>query len=189
MAFPNAIPSVLAALLVIGAPLMADPASQDGLQSKATAEEKLKTADYLVGTWTCAHTVGTFSGTYKTSFSKVLGDRWLQQTYEFPAQTTAGRNEPASTAVALMGYDERRQTWVRFFANSGGQYFPIRMTDTGSGWAWKYSTFFTRTTPETPGADATLTRKSATEYSIDGPTYPQGGAIVTEHHACRKVSG
>ena len=172
-------------LLVMAAPARSDPAPQD----RSTAEQKLESVDYLIGTWNCAHTVGTFSGTYKTTFAKVLGGRWLQQTYDFPAQKAAGRNEPASTAVALMGYDERRQAWVRFFANSGGQYFPIRMTDTGSGWAWKYSTFFTRTTPETPDPDATLTRKSATEFVIDGPTYPQNGTVVTEHHVCRKAQG
>jgi hypothetical protein len=165
-------------LSVLAAPVQSNPAPQE-----------LTTVDYLVGTWNCAHTVGTFSGTYRTTYAKVLGGNWLQQTYDFPAQTAKGRNDPASTAVALMGYDERRQTWVRFFANSGGQYFPIRMTDTGNGWSWKYSTFFTRTTPETPQADATFTRKSDAEYTIDGPTYPQEGTIVTEHHVCKKAGG
>lgn len=153
------------------------------------APQQQSMADYLIGTWACAHTVGTFSGTYRTNYSRVLGGRWLQQTYDFPAQKSAGRNEPASTAVALMGFDERRQTWVRFFANSGGQYFPIRMTDTATGWSWKYSTFFTRTTAETPGADATVTRKSNSEYVIDGPSYSQNGNQVTEHHVCRRTSG
>jgi len=175
----------VAMLSIFAAPLTAEPA----LQQKATAEQELQSADYLIGTWDCAHRVGTFSGTYRTSYAKVLGGHWLQQTYDFPAQTTAGRNDPSSTALALMGYDERRQSWVRFFANSGGQYFPIRMSDTGAGWSWKYSTFFTRTTPETADADATLTRKSDSEYVIDGPTYPQGGTQVTEHHVCRKVTG
>lgn len=168
----------LATLLLAAAPSQSHAASQ-----------KLSIVDYLIGTWDCAHTVGTFSGTYKTTYAKVLGGRWLQQSYDFPAQKTAGKDEPASTAIALMGFDERRQTWVRFFANSGGQYFPIRMTDTGTGWAWKYSTFFTRTTPETPEPDATLTRKSDTEYEILGPTYPQNGVQVTEHHICRKTAG
>ena len=177
MAYRKASCLAYAALFLTAAPAAAAP-----------APEPLSKVDYLIGSWNCAHTVGTFSGTYKTSYAKVLGDRWLQQTYDFPAQKTANGDDPASTAVALMGFDERRQTWVRFFANSGGQYFPIRMTDTGSGWAWKYSTFFARTTPETPGADATLTRKSDTEYVIDGPTYPQNGVQVTEHHVCHKTS-
>lgn len=142
-------------------------------------------ADYLIGTWQCAHTVGSFSGTYKTTYEKVLDGKWLQQTYEFAGQ----KGDPASTAVALMGFDYRRHAWVRFFASSNGQYFPIRMTDTGSGWAWKYSTFFTHTTPETPGPDATIARKSDTEYEIQGPTYPQNGVQVTEHHVCHRMSG
>ena len=167
----------LSAVLLTAAAPQSAPAQQPSM------------ADYLIGTWDCAHTVGTFSGTYKTSYAKVLGGKWLQQTYDFPAQKTADREEPASTAVALMGFDDRRQTWVRFFANSYGQYFPIRMTDTGNGWAWKYSTFFTRSTPETPGPDAVLTRKSDTVYEIQGPTYPQNGVQVTEHHVCRKKSG
>jgi hypothetical protein len=176
---------VVLAIAVLASPLRADPVPE----AKATAEQQLERVGYLVGAWNCAHTVGTFSGTYRTTYAKVLGAHWLQQTYDFPAMTIAGRTDPASTAVALMGFDERRQTWVRFFANSGGQYFPIRMNDTGDGWAWKYSTFFNRTTPETPGADATFMRRSATEYTIDGPTYPQNGVIVTEHHVCRKVQG
>ena len=175
----------LAMLLALAAPAWSDPVPQE----KATAKQKLGSTDYLIGTWDCAHTVGAFSGTYRTTYARVLGGQWLQQSYDFPAQISAGRNEPSSTAVALMGFDEGRQTWVRFFANSGGQYFPIRMTDTGTGWAWKYSTFFVRAKPESPGADATLTRKSDSEYVIDGPTYPQNGVVVTEHHVCRKVTG
>ena len=150
----------------------------------SSAPPQFSMADYLVGTWDCAHTVGTFSGTYKTSYAKVLGGKWLQQTYDFVGQ----KDDPASTAVALMGFDDRRQAWVRFFANSKGQYFPIRMTDTGNGWAWKYSTFFTRTTPETPGPDATITRKTDAEYEILGPSYPKDGVQVTEHHLCRRTS-
>src|SRR5947209_10429010 len=152
-AFGLAVP----ALLLTAAPGRSEPVSP-----------QLSRVDYLIGTWNCAHTVGTFSGTYKTIYAKVLGGRWLQQSYDFPAQKAAGRNEPASTAVALMGFDERRQTWVRFFANSGGQCFPIRMTDAAAGWSWKYATFFTRTTPETADADAAFTRKSDSEYVIDG---------------------
>jgi hypothetical protein len=64
-----------------------------------------------------------------------------------------------------MGYDEARKAWVRFFAMSNGQYFPIRMTETGNGWAWKYVSFFKTQKPETPGSDAMLTRKSDTESS------------------------
>lgn len=165
--------------------LLTAAATQPGATAQRSAPPQPSMVDYLIGTWDCAHTVGNFSGTYRTSYAKVLGGKWLQQTYEFAGQ----KDDPASTAVALMGFDDRRQTWVRFFANSKGQYFPIRMTDTGTGWAWKYSTFFTRSTPETPGPDAMITRKSDTEYEIQGPSYPKDGVQVTEHHVCRKVSG
>ena len=42
--------------------------------------QKMATVDYLVGTWSCAHTVGTFSGTYSTTYTRVLGNAWLKQT-------------------------------------------------------------------------------------------------------------
>ena len=86
-----------------------------------------------------------------------------------------------------MGYDAGRKAWVRFFANSTGQYFSIRMTDTDDGWSWKYVSFFKTTRPETPEPDATFAKKSAREYVIDGPSYDQNGARVTEHHRCQKT--
>jgi hypothetical protein len=61
------------------------------------------------------------------------------------------------------------------------------MTETGDGWAWKYVSFFKTQKPETPGADATFTKKSDTEYAVDGPTYPENGTLVTEHHVCKKM--
>ena len=152
-----------------------------------TTKQELASVNYLVGTWNCDHTVGDFAGKYRTTYSKALGDMWLKQTYDFPATTTAGQQEPAITAETLIGYDERRQAWVRFFANSKGQYFAIRMNDTGSGWSWKYVSFFKRMTPETPDPDATLTKKSNTEYVIDGPSYQLNGTRVTEHHMCEKM--
>ena len=151
-----------------------------------TARQKLASLQYLVGTWSCAHTVGTFSGTYKTTYAKALGDLWLRQTSDFPPRQF-GEKGDAVRAEFLMGYDEGRQAWVRFGVLSTGQYFAIRMTDTGNGWSWKYVSFFKTTRPETPDADATLTKKSATEYTIDGPSYEENGTRVTEHHSCRKL--
>jgi len=148
----------------------------------------MASVDYLISTWSCAHTVGTFSGRYKTTYSKVLGDRWLAETWEFPAPQASEGTQAAVTAAALMSYDERRQTWVRFFANSRGQHFEIRMTDVPNGWTFKYTSFFTLSRPETPEPDATFSKKSDTEYVIDGPTYPQGETRITEHHTCHKVS-
>lgn len=152
-----------------------------------TAQQELASVDYLVGTWSCTHTVGSFSGKYMTTYTKVLGDLWLKQTYDFPPQHTAERNEQAVAAETLMGYDERHQAWVRLFANSIGQYFAIRMTDTDSGWSWKYISFFKTTKPETPDPDATFTKKSNTEYVVDGPSYDENGTRVTEHHSCHKM--
>lgn len=180
-ALPTAIIGAVVSLVFAGLlDAGARPAAQ---QNTATAAQKIASVEYLVGTWSCGHTVGTFSGKYTTTYAKVLGGRWLKQTYDFPATA----NEPAIAAETLMGFDERRQAWVRFFTNSIGQYFAIRMTDTGDGWSWKYVSFFKTTRPETPDPDATFTRKSDTEYVIDGPSYPQNGVQVTEHHSCRKM--
>ena len=102
-------------------------------QPKATAQEKLASVDYLLGSWKCAHTVGTFAGEYTTTWARVLGGRWLKETYDFPPRNFGGSNETTVTAEALIGYDEPRGKWVRFFAASTGDYFPIRMKDTGGG--------------------------------------------------------
>jgi hypothetical protein len=41
--------------------------------------------------------------------------------------------------------------------------------------------------PESPGSDATFTKKSDAEYAVDGPSYEQNGVPVTEHHVCKKA--
>ena len=176
---------LVTATLALGSAFPANAA--EGVQDSGAAARAMARVDYLIGTWSCAHTVGTFSGRYSTTWSKALGDRWLKQTYDFPPGNAADLQRGAVTADALMGYDEERQTWVRFFANSLGQHFEIRMTDTPTGWAYKYTTFFQRKRPETAEPDATFTRKSDNEYTIDGPTYPEGATEVTEHHTCRRV--
>jgi hypothetical protein len=106
---------------------------------------------------------------------------------DFPPQKTTERIEPRIRAETLIGYDENRHAWVRFFANSLGQYFAIRMTETDNGWSFKYVSFFKTARPETPAPDATFTKKSNTEYTVDGPTYPENGTQVTEHHTCHKM--
>ena len=151
-----------------------------------SAPQGMASVEYLVGTWSCAHTVGSFSGTYKTSYAKTLGGAWLRQTYEFPSRQF-GANESPVNAEFLIGYDERRQAWVRFGATSTGQYFAIRMTDMpNGGWSYKYVSFFTRQQPETSASDATFTKRSDAEYIVDGPSYPENGVRVTEHHVCKK---
>jgi hypothetical protein len=157
-----------------------------GANADSTAQQEIQSVQYLIGTWNCAHTVGTFSGTYTTTYTNALDNRWIKQTYDFPA-TSAG---PPMQAEYFMGYDQPHQAWVRFGAMTTGQYFPIRMTDTGNGWSWKYASFFNRQRPETPGSDATFTRVSDSEYRVNGPTYRENGTgpVVTEHHVCKKVS-
>src|SRR5205085_7301231 len=126
--------------------------------------------------WKCEHTVGTSSGSYTTTYATLLGDLWLKQTYDFPD----------NKAEALIGYNPQRKYWVRFFVNSEGQYFAIRMTETGSNWTWKYVSFSSDRKPETAEPDATFTKRSDNEYTIDGPSYEKDGARVTEHHVCKK---
>ena len=151
-----------------------------------SSEQKMTSVQYLVGAWNCTHTVGSFSGTYKTTYAKTLGGVWLRQTSEFPPRQF-GTNEQPTNAEFLIGYDERRQAWVRFGAISNGQYFAIRMTDMpNGGWSYKYVTFFNRQQPETSDSDATFTKRSDSEYIVDGPSYPENGVRVTEHHVCRK---
>jgi hypothetical protein len=172
----------LSLLAAVAAMLLA---ATSGARASATAQQKVASVQYLVGTWDCAHTVGTFAGRYSTTYSNVLGNFWLKQTYDFPAGQI-GENAQPTQAEYLIGYDETRQGWVRFGAMSTGQYFAIRMTDTDSGWSWKYVSFFRSRRPEMPGSDATFTKKSDSEYTVDGPSYPLEGTTVTEHHTCKK---
>jgi hypothetical protein len=174
-----------AAAIILAAPFHEGAASR-AQQRKPTAKEKMASVDYLIGNWSCDHTVGTFAGKYTTKYVKVLGDLWLKQTYDFPPKQFGGDNERPVTAEALIGYDENRGQWVRFFATSTGEYFPLRMKETGNGWAYRYISFF-GSKPDTANADATFAKKSDTEYLIDGPTYPENGTQVTEHHSCRKL--
>lgn len=178
------LPSALAVAVVV-ALVCPDPAST-AQQVKSTAREKMATVDYLVGTWSCTHTVGGFSGKYTTKYTLALGDLWLRQTYDFPPGQFGSKNGPAVTAEALIGYDENRSQWVRFFTTSSGDYFPIRMKETPTGWDYTYISFF-RPRPEPATPDAAFAKKSDTEYSIDGPTYPENGTQVTEHHSCHKM--
>jgi hypothetical protein len=169
------------AVAMIAAILLSENAIAESL-----AQKKMASVDYLVGTWSCTHTVGSFSGTYRTTYAKSLGNLWLRQTYDFPPRQF-GSNESPVNAEFLIGYDERREAWVRFGVTSTGQYFAIRMTDTDDGgWSYKYVSFFKRQTPETPESDATFVKKSNAEYVVDGPSYEQGGTRVTEHNVCRK---
>jgi hypothetical protein len=140
------------------------------------AQQAMNSRQYLVGRWNCAHTVGDFSGTYITSFANALGGGWLRQTYEFPATAT----EPAWTAEFLTGYDGRLSRWVRMGVLSTGPYFGMVSRDLGDGWMWVYAF------PGASGATATWTKKSDSEFTIDGPQYIQNGRPMSERHTCKK---
>ncbi len=157
-----------AALLALASSASAAPTAQEAASSMA----------FLVGTWHCAHMVGDFSGTYTEQFERTMGGRWLKQSYDFPAT----QQEPAVHAEYFFEYDPRGAgRWIRFGAHSNGQYYGMRSTSTGeTGWAWEYVL-------PAPGASATWTKKSENEYTIDGPSYPENGRTVTEHHDCKKT--
>jgi hypothetical protein len=165
----------------------------------ATAKEALASRQFLIGTWNCTYTVAptdgsapTEEGPYTTTWSNTLDGAWLKQTYDQPA---APKSEPFK-AEYFIGYDERKQKWIRFGVMTTGQYFAIRMTDDGDGgWKYRYVSLF----PFPPSAssanppdvvDATFSRKSDSEYTIEGPTYREGsnGPTVAEHHDCKKAS-
>ncbi len=154
-------------------------------KATSTAPQEIQSRRYLIGSWNCSYTVGSHAGTYTTIWSTALNDMWLKQTYDQPPSG----GEPGFKSEYYIGYDELNQAWVRFGAMTTGQYFAIRMTDSGDGgWQWKYVSFFRRQKPETPGIDATFTKRSDAEYRIDGPTYPENGQTVTEHHVCKKAA-
>jgi len=177
----------LFSLSAIAALASVNPASSVDASPTRTAAQAMASVNYLIGTWACAHTVGTFSGRYTTTYSRVLDNRWLRQTWDFPAQNAGQDEQAAVKAETFIGFDEGRQAWVRFFANSLGQHFEIRMMDLPNGWSFKYVSFFPRKKAETPDPDAIFIHKSDTEYTVDGPTYPLNGTPVTEHHSCHKL--
>ncbi|GEM_PF-1992610 len=165
---------LLPALFVVVATLLLCAPPRAQAQSDPAA---MKSVQYLVGRWNCAHTVGDFSGVYTTSFSNALDNTWLKQRYDFPPTAT----EPAWYGEFYLGYDRRSPRWVRFGAMSTGQYFGMVSKDGGTTtMAWTY---------RLPGAntEATWTKKSDTEFTIDGPSYPENGKTVTEHHVCKKA--
>jgi len=143
-----------------------------------TGPDAMRSLQFLVGTWNCAHTVGDFSGTYTERFANGLGHgTWIEQTYEFPATAT----EPAVQAHYYLEYDARVPRWVRFGAHDNGQYYGMYSTTAGgSSWVWNY------VLPSSRGS-ATWTKVSETEYRIDGPSYSENGQDVTEHHDCKKL--
>jgi hypothetical protein len=150
----------------------------------AAVRDAIASRNFLLGTWHCTFTVGTEGGEYATTWSSILEGMGLKQTYDQPKQPRAGQFK----AEYLIGYDAVLQKWMRFGLMTTGQYFTIRMTDTGNGgWGWRYAGFFSGKQTGATGYDARFTRKNDSLYTVDGPTYPRAtGQMVTEHHVCRK---
>ena len=139
--------------------------------------QEMRNADFLVGTWNCAHTVGDFRGTYTTTYSAALDGKFLRQIIDFP---TLGDNSGPAQAEFFTGYDAGRKYWVRWGMLSTGEYWAMTGTHSDSGWTWSY------VLPGRAPNAATWTKKSDTEYVVNGPSYPDKGKMVTEHHTCRK---
>ena len=155
-----------AALLLVALPVQGQAAEPVGLHA----------LDFLIGTWSCADKVGDFSGVYSTTFTKVLGDRWIRQIYAFPAR----EGRAPVQGDFLIGYDPRNQRWLRTGAMSDGLYFTMVGTLRDNAWYYGY------VLPGTAGS-AVYTKKSDSEYTVDGPEYPENGRMVTEHHRCTKI--
>jgi len=150
------------------------------VSASAAPSTEMATAQFLVGKWNCSHTQDSEqAGTYTTTYASVLGDRWLEQTFDFPATTTG----QALQGEWLLGYDGNRQRWVRFGAMSDGLYFAMLGSRSGDTWSWSY------VLPGRSEAVATTyTKTSDSQYKVDGPSYPVNGKMITEHHVCNKVS-
>ncbi len=145
-------------------------------QTRANDKDEMQFAQFFVGKWDCKHTVGDFSGTYTTTYTSAMRGAWIEQVYDFPAT----KSEPLVHAEYFLSYDGRLPQWVRFGAHSNAQYYGMVGERFGNIWSWNYVL---------PGRSGSVvwTKKSDTEYTVDGPSYPQAGKIVTEHHTCTKA--
>ncbi len=160
--------------MAIATVLAAGPASA---QTRPKDKEEMQFAQFFVGRWDCKHSVGDFSGIYSTTYTPTMGNAWIEQVYDFPA---TGSDAPVH-ADYFLGYEARVNQWVRFGAHSNAQYYGMLGTRADNVWSWSY------VLPGLSGR-AVWTKQSDTEYTVDGPTYPANGKMVTEHHTCRKVA-
>jgi len=78
----------------------------------------------------------------------------------------------------MIGYDPRVRKWIRLGAMNDGMYFAMTGTRIGDTLAYGY------VLPSTVGK-AVYIRRSDTKYTVEGPSYPENGKMVTEHHTCR----
>ncbi len=153
-------------------------ASSSEVQGQSTARQEMQFAQFFVGTWSCAHSVGDFSGTYVTTIATAMDDKWLKQTYDFPV---SGESSAPIHAEYFIGFDARVQRWIRFGAMTNGQYYVMVAKRSGNTLSFGY------VLPGTTG-NATYTKQSDSEFTVEGPSYPENGKTVTEHHTCRKSS-
>ena len=116
------------ALVAFAVVLIAAPTSA---QTLPTAQHEIQSAQFLIGKWSCAHTVGDFSGTYTTTYASTLGSAWLEQTYDFPGT----KEDAAVHADYFLGYDVRVDRWVRFGAHSNAQYYGMLGTRADNVWS------------------------------------------------------
>lgn len=146
------------------------------LIAQGMAADEQRAADFLIGSWQCADTVGEYNGAYTITVTRALGDRWLREIYQW-------QNPSASRALSgeyFLSYDPRVKKWIRIGAMNDGMYFSMVGVHTGDDWTFGYAL---------PGPGNTVyTRKSDSEYTVLGPTYKENGKPVTEHHGCHKVS-
>jgi hypothetical protein len=115
-----------------------------GVATGAGAQE-LHSADFLVGKWSCAHSVGDFKGTYTTTISSALDGQWLRQTYDFPDKR----------AEFFLGYDPRFQRWVRWGMLSTGEYWAMTAVRADTTWTWSYAL------PRRPGSGTYTDKRDA----------------------------
>jgi hypothetical protein len=88
----------MAVVAMILAALVGYPdAASTAQQKKPTAKEKMATIDYLVGSWSCGHTVGDFSGKYTTKYTKCSETAGLSR----PTIFLPGNSEAATSLRSL----------------------------------------------------------------------------------------
>ena len=144
--------------------------------AQGMAVDEQRAADFLVGTWQCADTVGDYNGSYTIAVTKALDGRWLREIYEWHNPTTPRE----LSGEYFLSYDPRVKKWIRIGAMNDGMYFSMVGVRAGDEWTFGYAL---------PGpGTAVYSRKSETEYTVLGPTYKENGKLVTEHHGCHKMN-
>ena len=151
-------------------------AASAAAQDRPNHEDEILAAQFLVGTWNCADTVGDHAGTYITTITPLFGGRWLRQVYTWPVS----RSMPKGLhGEFFLGFDPRNGKWIRQGVLDDGMYFAMTGRRVDNVWTYGYSL------PSTVGT-AVYTKVSETAYTVLGPSYPENGRQVTERHGCHK---